>query len=115
MELIRDLLLFVHLLGFASLLGGALVQVRAQPRVVNDAMLHGALTALLAGVLLVGLLESMPDASVDRVKIAVKLVVALVVAVLCWVNRKKPAIPAGLFFGLLGLSALNAAIAVFWH
>ena len=115
MELLRDILLFVHLLGFASLFGGGLVQVRSEPRVVNSAMLHGALTALVAGLLLVGVLESMPEASVNHLKIGVKLVVALVVAVLCWVNRTKPAIPAGLFFGLLGLTALNAAISVFWH
>lgn len=115
MELLRDISLFLHLLGFAALFGGALVQARAEPRVVSNAMLHGALTALVAGLVLVGVLESMPGASVNHLKISVKLVVALVIAVLCWVNRKKPAIPAGLFFGLLGLTALNAAVAVFWH
>ena len=43
-----------------------------------------------------------------------KLFVALVIGVLVWVNRRKPALPNGLFLGLLGLTALNIAVAVFW-
>ncbi len=40
---------------------------------------------------------------------------ALVIGALVLVNRKKPALPDGLYLGLLGLTALNIAVAVFWH
>ncbi|HEY6738612.1 MAG TPA: hypothetical protein VI076_07150 [Actinopolymorphaceae bacterium] len=114
MEFLRHLLLFFHLLGMASLVGGFLVQLGAANRRVNPAILHGALTQLVTGVLLVGLLESTDLATVDRAKIGVKLLVALVIVVLAWVTRKPPSLGKGLFFGMFVLSLLNVAVAVFW-
>ena len=117
MEVARDALLFLHLVGFAALLGGAFVQIRDSVKVVNSAMLHGALLQVLSGVLLVGVIEGGDEVSgdeVNQVKIGVKLAVALVIGVLCWVNRRKEAVPNGLFFGIAFLTLANAAIAVFW-
>ncbi len=113
MGLLRDVVLFIHLLGFASLFGGALVQLRDEVQVVNAAMLHGALTQVISGLLLVGLIEGQDD-EIDQTKMAVKLAVALLVAVLCWINRRKERVPAGLFSGILLLALANAGIAVFW-
>ena len=113
MELLRQLILFLHLIGLAALFGGMFVQLKASPRVVNPAMFHGVLTMLVTGLLAVGVMEGL-DASLDHVKVGAKLVVALVIAVLIFVNRKKPSLPDGLFFGLMGLTVLNVALAVFW-
>jgi lysylphosphatidylglycerol synthetase-like protein (DUF2156 family) len=113
MEILRDVLVFLHFLGLAALFGGLFVQIRSDRRVVNNAVLHGVLTQLVTGLLLVGVLEGL-DADVDNAKIGVKLVVALVIAVLAFANRKKPAVPTGLYLGLLGLTVLNVAVAVFW-
>lgn len=113
MEVLQNLLLFVHLIGFASLFGGALVQVRDEVKVVNAAMLHGALLQVVSGLLLVGVIEGQ-DEDVDHVKVAVKFGVAVVIAVLCWVNRRKPEVPAGLFYAIMGLTVANVAVAVFW-
>lgn len=113
MDLVRDVLVFVHLLGFAALFGGAFVQIRDEVKVVNAAMLLGALTQVVTGIALVGVLENL-DETVDNAKSGVKLAVALVIGVLCWLNRHKERVPAGLFLGLFGLTALNAGIAVFW-
>ena len=114
MDLLRDILLFLHLLGMASLFGGLFVQVRTDPRVVNAAMLHGILTQVVTGLLLIGVLEGL-DEEVDNVKVAAKFVVALLIAVLVLANRRKPLLPAGLYFGLVGLTVLNVGVAVFWH
>ena len=114
MDLLRDILLFLHLIGMASLFGGLFVQVKADPRVVNNAMLHGILTQLVTGLLLVGVIEGL-DEEVDNLKIGVKLLVAVVVAVLVVANRKKPSLPTGLYLGLLGLTVLNVGVAVFWN
>ena len=114
MDFLRDLLLFLHFIGLAALFGGLFVQVKAHPRVVNNAMFHGILTQLVTGLLLVGVLEA-GDHEVDNAKIGVKLMVALVIGALILVNRKKQALADGLYLGLLGLTVVNIAVAVFWH
>ena len=68
METLRLVLLFLHILGFAALLGGLLVQMRSAEKVVNGAMRDGAGTAFLAGLLLVGVLEA-DDVDVNHTKI----------------------------------------------
>jgi FtsH-binding integral membrane protein len=114
MEFVREILIFFHFVGLAALFGGLFVQVKADPRVVNNAMFHGILTQLVSGLLLVGVLEGL-DKDVDHAKIGVKLVVALVIAVLVFANRKKPSLADGVYFGLMGLTLLNIGVAVFWH
>jgi hypothetical protein len=114
MEILRDILVFLHFIGLAALFGGLFVQLRSDPRVVNNAVIHGVLTQLVTGLLLVGVLEGMDDVEVNNAKIGVKLLVALVIAVLAFANRKKTSIPNGLFFGLLALTVLNIGVAVFW-
>ncbi|HEY9379475.1 MAG TPA: hypothetical protein VIQ02_20550 [Jiangellaceae bacterium] len=118
MDIVYKVLVVLHFLGLASLIGGWLVQLRAVgERYVSAAMLYGILTQMLTGVLLVGLAEGIDslDRPVDRAKVGVKLAVALVVAVLCWVNRRRQYIPNGLYF-LIGLLAVgNVVIAVFWR
>ena len=113
METLRLVLLFVHILGFAALLGGLIVQLGPGDKTVNAAMRDGAGTAFLAGLALVGVLEA-DDADVNHAKIGVKLVVGLVILVLVMMNLRKPKIPDGLFYGILALSVLNVAVAVFW-
>jgi hypothetical protein len=114
MELARDVLVFIHLLGMAALFGGAFVQIKGPERAVNNAMLHGVLTQLVSGLLLVGVLETGEFEPVNHPKIAVKFGLALVITILVIVNRKKPALPDGLFFGLLGLTVATIGVAVFW-
>ena len=114
MDFVRDLLLFVHLLGMAALFGGAFVQLRDADHVVNAAMLQGALVQVVSGLLLVGVLEGQ-DVDVDHAKTGVKLGIGLVVAVLCWINRRKDVIPPGLFLAILLLTTTNVAVAVFWN
>ncbi|MGH3446425.1 MAG: hypothetical protein ACRDQA_06450 [Nocardioidaceae bacterium] len=113
MDTLADVFVFIHLVGFAALFGGAFVQLRDEVKVVNAAMLHGVLTQVVSGLVLVGVLEGM-DTAVDNPKLAVKLAVALVIAVLCWVNRAKEQVPHGLFYGVMLLTLGNVGVAVFW-
>lgn len=113
MEFVRHLLLFLHFVGLASLIGGFLVQMKGPDRRITSAVLHGGLTQVVTGVLLVGVLQGL-DEEVNNFKIAVKLLIALVITVLAWILRKRPSLSNGLFFGLAGLALLNVAIAVFW-
>ena len=113
MEILRLVLLFLHVLGFAALLGGLVVQARDTDKRVNSAMRDGIGTAFLTGLLLVGVLEA-GDTAVDHTKIAVKFAVALVLLVLVMANVRKPSIPQGLWVGLLLLTVLNIGVAIFW-
>jgi hypothetical protein len=113
MEFLRHLLLVIHILGFAALLGGLLVQARSPERSVNALMRDGAGTAFVAGLLLVGVLEA-DDVEVNNAKIAVKGVVGLVILVLVMANLRKPSISKGLWALILLLTVANICVAVFW-
>jgi predicted membrane channel-forming protein YqfA (hemolysin III family) len=94
MTVLYGVLVVLHLLGMAGIVGGWMVAVR-QPRIL-DAMVVGSLVSLVTGLLLVGLSYPVFDGdTVDNAKITVKLVVALTVAVLVWVNRNRDAVPQG--------------------
>jgi hypothetical protein len=114
MDFLTHLLVFVHLIGMAALFGGLFVQVKGEPRVINNAIVHGILTQLVSGVLLLGILES-GDEPVDHAKYGVKLLVALVIGGIVLVQRKKPALSGGGYLALLLLTVLNIAVAVFWR
>ena len=108
-----NIFLILHFVGLASVLGGFLVQMRGPSRAVNPAMLHGALTQLVTGIVLVGLLE-MQDEAVDHAKIGVKLALTVVIAVLAFVGRRRPA-PQTAFWATIGaLAFANVVIAVVW-
>ena len=113
METLRLVLLFLHVLGFAALLGGLLVQARDTEKRVNPVMRDGVGTAFVAGLLLVGVLEA-GDGPVDHVKIGVKFVIGLALLVLVMANMRKPSIPQGLWIGLVALTVVNVAVGVFW-
>lgn len=112
----------LHFVGLASLLGGFLVQMKAlKPGTAKiiPAMIHGAWTMLVTGLLLVGLHEwtsSLDPAAgeIDNIKIAVKSIVLTVVLVLVMQNRKKDSVKSSTLGLIGGLSLLNVILAVFW-
>ena len=113
MDFVRHLLLVLHLLGFAALFGGLLVQARRPEKSVNGLMRDGAGTAFVAGLLLVGVIEA-DDGSVDHAKIAVKGLIGLAILVLVMANLRKERIATGLWAILLLLTVANVSVAVFW-
>lgn len=116
MEFVRLVLVFLHFLGLASLVGGFLVQLPEPVHRVSNAILHGALTQLVTGVALVGLYDAVDslDQTVNHVKIGVKLAVVVVIVVLAFVHRSRDRLSPGVFYTIGGLAVLNTAIAVFW-
>ncbi len=113
MALFENLVLFLHFLGWGSLLGGLVVQWREPDKRINAAMRDGIGLAFLAGLLLVGILEG-GDEDVNHAKVGVKFAIGLVILVLTMANMRKQRIPDGLFWGLLALTVGNIAVAVFW-
>jgi hypothetical protein len=113
METLRLILLIIHILGFAALIGGLLAQAGSTEKKVNGAMRDGIGTAFLAGLLLVGVLEG-GDEDVNNAKIAVKAGIGLVLLILVMANTRKERIPNGLWAGLLVLAVAEVCIAVAW-
>ncbi len=114
MELLKNLLLVLHLIGWAMVLGGVLATMRA-PKLAPG-VLHGALTALVTGILMVGVIEMGDLHPVDHTKIGVKLVIALVVTALVVVGQRKPEkVTTGYLGAIAGLTVANIAIAVLWR
>jgi hypothetical protein len=120
MDFVYSLILILHFIGLASVVGGFLVQMKSPQKGVNPAMLHGALVQLVTGLLLVGLPEmgvALPYEgweSWDHAKIAVKLVFTIVITVLAFIGRKKPLPQTGLWGAIGVLSIANIVIAVLW-
>ena len=117
MTFVYNLLVVLHFIGLASLLGGFLVQMKSPDKGVNPAMLHGALTQLVTGVLLVGIASAglVPGEEVDHAKIAVKLLIVLVITALAFVGRKRTPPQVGLWGAIGALTLVNVVIAVFWN
>lgn len=111
MDIVHGVLVVIHLIGWALVLGGVATRMR-KPE-ISAGVWHGILTALISGLLLTGLAE-MGDDPVNHVKIAVKLVVALVVTVLVWRGRRQESVTTGYLGAIAGLVVVNVAIAVLW-
>jgi hypothetical protein len=118
MDVLRIILLIIHFIGLASLLGGFLVQVRAiaagNGRVL-PAMVHGALTQLVTGILLVATIEIGDLADLNNIKIGVKLLITVVITVLVFVYRKRSPAPSWVLWTIGGLTVANIVIAVAWR
>lgn len=117
MDILIGIVLILHFVGLASLLGGVLVQIKdaiaGNGRIIA-AMIHGALTQLVTGVLLVGLLQ-MGGGDVNNTKIAVKLAIVVVITVLVFVYRKKQPVASWVIWLIGALTLANTAIAVLWR
>jgi peptidoglycan/LPS O-acetylase OafA/YrhL len=116
MDVLIHLLVALHIIGIASLLGGFLTQLKAMGRGTArfvPAMLHGALTMLVTGAILVGLNQA-DGQHLDNVKIGVKLALLIVILGLVYVKRDDEKVDKRLF-GLVGLlTTANIFIAVLW-
>ena len=117
METLIGITVILHFIGLAALLGGVLVQVKetiaGKGRIVT-AMIHGALTQLVTGILLVGFVQ-MNGEEVNNTKIAFKLGIVIVITVLVFVYRKKQPLASWVIWAIGLLTIANIAIAVLWH
>ncbi|MCP9957664.1 hypothetical protein [Streptomyces sudanensis] len=116
MNVLINVFVALHVIGIAALLGGFLTQVKAMgagtARMVPG-MLHGALTMLVTGMVLVGLNEAQGSA-VDHVKIGVKLALLVAVLGLVYVKRDDERAGKGPFAAVGALTTANVFIATLW-
>ncbi len=110
MELAINIVLFLHLVGMASLVGASLAQVRLPIKQVTHLMRDGALTQLITGIALVGLVQAHHE-SIRMPIIAVKFSLLVIILVLLFVGRKSLSNQA--YFAIVGLSLADVALALF--
>jgi uncharacterized membrane protein len=118
MELLRQILLILHFIGLASLLGGFLVQTKtiaAGQGTIVTSMFHGALTQLVTGIALVGVIQMAALGDIDNAKIGAKLLVLIVITALVIYYRKKKTVPSWALWSIGGLTLANIVIAVLWR
>lgn len=116
MEILRGILVVLHIVGFGVVFGGALAQMPAIRRGaarITPGILHGTTLLLITGLALVGMIYAL-GGSPNNAKIGVKLAVLIMLFVIILMNRKKESVGGAVIGSIAGLSALNVCLAVLW-
>ncbi len=112
MSAINTVVYVIHLLSVIGILSLLLHQWNKSPRTLNPGVLHASLTALLAGIVLVGLHNSVkPEEELNHIKVGIKFIFLLVILVLGYTNVKKPELPKKVWLTMIGLTLTNIVIA----
>jgi len=102
----------IHLLSVIGILVLLMHQWNKTPRKLNPGVLHAGLTALIAGIVMVGLHNSVkPDEELNHTKVGIKFLVLVVILALGYKNVKKPELPKNVWLTMTGLTVLNIIIA----
>jgi hypothetical protein len=115
-ELARNILLGLHLLGTA----GILISLLLSRKKLSPGITHSALLSLITGLFLVGLRYPLVDADpmkweeVDNTKISIKLLIVVAILVIGYKNRKKESVSRVVVGSIVALVIINIVIAVFW-
>lgn|SRR5690554_1736956 len=114
MSVVYNLLIVLHLVGWALVLGGVVATMREG--VLPKGAFHGVLTALVTGVAMVGLASSdLIAGEPNHIKVGIKMLVALVVLALIFVARREETkVSKPVLGAIAGLTVVNIAIAVLW-
>ncbi|MFJ3033337.1 hypothetical protein ACIPC2_02865 [Curtobacterium pusillum] len=124
MSALFNILLVLHFLGLAAVIGAFLVQVRRKGGFQTFWPITGLIVQLVTGLGMMGIIDATSDGGANHTKLGVKLVIAAVALVLAFVARArqkradagtakaKAALP---FFHSAGaLAIVNVLIAVLW-
>lgn len=116
MDILRHVVLLVHLVGFAVLFGSWVVEAVGQRRLTRI-MTWGMVIAAVAGLALAAPWGITGD--MNYVKIGTKLVILLAIGALLGIGtarqRKTGSAPAAMFWLVGILTLVNAGIAVLWR
>jgi chromate transport protein ChrA len=113
MKTVFNIALGIHILSILGILGLLLSQVQKSPRKLNPGVIHAGLSALVAGIVMVGILPQIEEeGSINHMKFGVKALVLAVILTLGYKNVKKEVLKTSVWATMLGLTVLNIIIAV---
>jgi len=113
-ETLRNVVFYLHLIGFALLLGGSVAQYLSGKLRINTAMLGGAVIQVVTGLILAAPWGLVPGEKLNDLKLGVKLVLALCILAMTFFSRKREKVNRGHFLAIIGLVLVTAGVAVFW-
>ena len=120
LSIIHTVAYILHMLGILGILVLLLLQVNKKPRKFNAGVLHSAATALIAGLVMVGVQYPLNEENAtewplyNTTKIAVKLGILLIILALGYRQNKKSVFTTGTWATMLGLTVANIVIATAW-
>jgi len=120
LSMINTIAYILHMLGILGILVLLLVQGSKKPRKFNTGVLHSAATALVAGLIMVGLRHPLNADNptewplFNNTKIAVKLGIVLIILVIGYRQNKKSVFTTKTWATMLGLTVANIVIATAW-
>lgn len=116
MTVLYHVLLFVHFVCWAIVLGSTLAGLKESK--LYAGAFHAAATALAAGVLAVLVRELWMDTTreLNPAWVATKFIVAAAIVGLTWFGHRKPdRVSTALLGTILGLTVINVGVAAIWH
>lgn len=106
----------IHVLSVISILAMLLTQIKKNPKKLNPGVVHATLTALIAGLVMVGLFTKVnSDEVLNHTKYGIKGLAILVLLTLGYKNVKKTELKNSVWVTMLGLTILNVLIASIWN
>ena len=112
MSAINTVAYAIHLLSVLGILVLLLLELKKTPRTLNPGVLHAGLTALVAGLVMVGLHETVkPDEPLNHMKVGIKFVILVVILALGYKNVKKPELSKKVWLIMISLTITNIVIA----
>lgn len=114
MNIVYHIAFGIHLLCVAAILILLLLQANKNPKKLSAGVVHAALTALVAAVVMIGLWDQVHDEAANHTKFGVKGLVIAVILTLGYKNVKKPELKNNVWAAMLGLTVLNVVIAYAW-
>ncbi|ALO67394.1 hypothetical protein NHF46_07135 [Arthrobacter alpinus] len=117
MTLLTSILVFLHVLGAAAIVGGWFATFK-KPTIL-PIQLWGAIAQLVTGLALVGIIEATGDPTAAfHMKIGVKILIAIAVLVPAIIGYRKAAkgepVSKGLAHAVGGMALINIAVATLW-
>lgn len=116
MTAINTIAYVVHILCVIVLLSLLLLQWNKSPRKLSPGILHVGLTALIAGIAMIGMFHSLhPDQTLNYTKFGIKFFILLTILGISYKNVKRSELVKNTWLLLIGLTVTNILIASLWH
>ncbi len=114
MNLVLDITLAIHLLAFATILGGALSETKnfKTGAKVNPGILHGSWLALLTGLIMTGLVYAIGEENINNLVLSIKGLLLTGIFFIGYTYQKKESTPKWVVptIGVLAIAAMSFAV-----
>ena len=116
---VNDVALAIHIISIIGLMILLLMQINKSPRRIHPGTWHSALTALVAGLLIVGVRTPLHNENPEKwpalnnVWIGTKFIILIAILVLIYQNFRKPQVKNAIWAALIALTTINILIALF--